>query len=663
MSFRFLNFRHLSCKLILSYSLITFFVILLAMGATFLTVRKSIEQNIDETLTMQIDLIKNSIEISTDASIKNYYRGISLSASSIVDECFDKFQGGELTEIEAQSQAWSFINHFSVGPSGYLVILDSKGKTLFHPDEEIVGTDADVYSFVQTILENDEVFFEYEWLEPGDEQPSNKLMYSIRIQPWNWYIGVTGYKEELLSLVAIEDFEDKILAIRFGETGYPIVLDNEGTFLIHPDYKGLNMMNRDDSMGEITRKALAERNGKAEYFWRNPGENDFRKKLTLYSEIPQFGLVVAATAYESEFFKPLKILEKVYLITFLLSLGLIVLLTQRISRNITRPIIELRDNMDQAAGGELKVRSKIISRDEIGTIGKHFNHFLCQLQLNQEDMEKQLLVNSSMNKELISSLSELHQAQQRLIEEERFANMGRLIARVSHHLNTPLGVAITAVTYMERQAQEFLDSFSDKALNIEDVTNHTQSQIKASDLLKKSLDQAIDMIKSFRKLQIDINQRDLQSIDVKIFLHKDYLTIWDKKLPEYIKIVLECSDNVKLYTYREVLLLILNHLTENSIAHGFANHQDGIIRISVIKKNGGVEIIYSDSGIGIAIEDTERVFEPFFSSDGHFNKSGIGLNIVYNAVVGNLSGTIKYHGNKESGVCYTIFLPDKKSQS
>ena len=612
----------------------------------------------EDSLTMQVTLIKNSIETSYEAAIKSYYRAVAYTAQEVINACYEKFREGTLTEQESQNLAWSLMKGQSLGPSGYITVLNSLGVMVYHPFEEYVGADLSGTDLTNAILQPGEHFIEYEWLNPGDENPRDKLMYSLRYPPWDWYISVTGYENELVSLVSIQDFKEKILSIRFGETGYPLVLDQKGTLLIHPEYEGVNMYNRDDSMGELVRTVLKQRNGKLEYLWKNPGEQEYQNKVTLFSELPRFGIIVAVTAYEKEVMAPLGNLKKMFLFAILLSLLLVGLLTRQISRSITMPIIEIKQKMDAAASGDLTIRSRIVSTDEIGEIGIHFNQLIQALQNKQSELKEQLDVNSEITRQLRDSLDVLKQTQRRLIEEERFSNMGRLLARISHHLNTPIGNAVMAVSYLKEEAVRLANQFGTPIRDDSLMEKHGNNILEASALVERAMDRAVDIIKNFKLLQVDPNSRNLLKSNIKEFLQVHYLTRWKDKLPRNISLRLICNETLELKTDFMLLQLVLDNLTSNSLVHGFRYQQEGEITLEVRGTPSGVEILYADTGEGIPLEMAGRVFEPFFSLNKDFRSTGIGLNIVYNVVKISLEGSIRYSGDQGEGASYFINLPD-----
>lgn len=626
-----LPFFHLKDRLIVTYTTIFLLVMVSLMTGLYFYVRSSIQELVDQSLGTQINLIRSTIETTAEASIKNYFRSRAWSSLDVISACYQRFENGEITEEEAKRLALQYMASQKIGPSGYITVTSEEGLLIYHP-YETAGTDVSSYLFVQEGLKSEESFIKYAWKNPQETGLREKSMYSIQFKPWKWYIFTTGYNSELRSLITIEDFEENILAISFGETGYPVVIGLDGTLLIHPKYKGVNMINRQDSMGDVTRKAIAERNGKSFYYWKNPEETEYRKKITVYSEVKGFDMVVAATAYESEFMAPLYKLQWIFIGAVVLCLLVIVFLTTRISHTITRPIVAVKEWMGQAEAGDLTVRSTLDSADEVGEIGRYFNNLMDTIQ----------------------------ETQRRLVEEERFSSMGRLMAKVAHQLNTPIGNAITTVSYIEKDTEQLSEALKEKRLNQSNLESHIQIIMESSNILNKSLSAARNLIDAFKSLLMKSSPAKPERVDLCQFLKEHYLSYWLMKVPPGVELKLNCQTGMALNTYPELVALILNNLTENSLIHGFKEDEQGEIQIEIREKERGIEMVYTDNGLGISIADAGKIFEPFYCADNNFSATGLGLYSVYNAVVQVFQGDIKYLGDVNTGVKYVIYIPSVK---
>lgn len=635
---------------IIVFTIVIFSVILILYSA----LKSTLEKNIDETLELQINIIKDSIETGLDASLRSYFKASAYNAYDLASGYQDRVLSEELTIDEAKELLWMNLREISIGESGYFSIINSKSIIEKHPVAEFIGTDVINHISASLIINHEENYFDYEWQNPNEATVKTKSMYSIYFEPWDIYILAIGYEEEFKDLVPIGDLEDNILATKFGETGYILVLDFEGNLLVHPNYKGVNMIDRDDSMGEITRKSIEEKNGKSNYMWKNPGETRYRKKVTVYSEIEHYDMIVAATAYESEFLEPLHKLLKILIAIFILAIAIVLALTIKVSDNITKPIVRIKELMDEAESGNLSVRSDVATYDEVGIIGLHFNRLLESLENEHSNLLEQLKANNAISDELRISLEDLKSTQKKLIEEERFSNMGRVVTRVSHHLNTPIGNAMMAVSFLEKSIQILSEKLY-KASNEYDIEQNLTSIRKTIESLTKSLKSSSEIVASFNKLNVSLHLDEKREINLKEYFEGQFYNNWRLKLPKNIAMVIDCEE-LSYITIQSVLERVLNNLIENSLRHGFNENYDGLIKISISKVREKIEIIYMDNGVGISDERTEHIFEPFFSSSNKMNALSLGLNIIYNEVNVSLNGSIRYEKNDPTGVKFIIMI-------
>ncbi len=200
--------------------------------------RDIIKHNIESELENSSMLINNMIESAIDVSIKTHLRTIAEVNKTAIEHHYNLFQNGDLTEEAAKESILNTIRCQTVGTTGYVYILNSDGIIVDHPYSELINSDLSEYDFIQEQMVKREGYLEYDWQNPSDETERQKSLYMMYFEPWDWIISVSSYSEEFYELLSIEDFEEKVLSIKFGDTGYPAILDTEGTFLVHPKLQG-----------------------------------------------------------------------------------------------------------------------------------------------------------------------------------------------------------------------------------------------------------------------------------------------------------------------------------------------------------------------------------------------------------------------------------------
>jgi|GEM_PF-411954 len=374
-------------KLLGSY-LIIVTIFAASVWVMYTQVRQAFEVNIQNDLQKSNDLLIHMIKISADTSIRNYLRAVAEKNRDVLTYFYQEFQSGRLTEPEAKRQAGALLLRQVIGKTGYIYCLNSQGVLEVHPKETLRGTNISQYDFVQEQIKRKEGYLEYDWKNPGETTARPKALYMVYFAPWDWIVSASSYREEFASLVSVQDFREHVLETRFGETGYPFIMDSTGLLLVHPKQEGANIYDSKDASGRLfIQEMIAQKNGDMVYPWQNPGETAPRDKLVYFGYVPELDWIVSSTGYVEEFYRPLNTILLTIGITFLMSVALVLALSFLISPFITRPMQALMHGFDRGEKGDLSVRVDIQSTDEIGQLGRYFNVFMNRLQNYQEHLE------------------------------------------------------------------------------------------------------------------------------------------------------------------------------------------------------------------------------------------------------------------------------------
>ena len=395
-----LRIRH---KLLLSYSFV--FVLCMSLGFIFLysIVRSNIEASIESELKNTTTTILNLVKTSAAVSIKNYLRAIAEKNIEIVSFYFDQYKKGKFTEKEAREMAANVLLSQTIGESGYIYCLDSHGNVVVHPQSALLNVNVSQYDFIKEMLREKKGYMEYDWKNPGETEARPKALYMLYFAPWDWIIAVSSYRKEFKGLVRVEDFEKSVLALRFGETGYSFVLDNNGNAVIHPKLQGVNVLDKNLFPSRFLQEMLDRKTGELVYTWKNPDEHESRSKLCIFNYIPEYDWIVGSSSYQEEFFKPLKTINTLIVAVFVITLLMVLSLTYKISASITQPLQKLRQYFEKASFGDFSLRMPISTSDEIGELSQYFNRFMVQLTEYSDNLKMQIQVRREVENTLRES--------------------------------------------------------------------------------------------------------------------------------------------------------------------------------------------------------------------------------------------------------------------
>lgn len=260
------------------------------------------------------------------------------------------------------------------------------------------------------------------------------------------------------------------------------------------------------------------------------------------------------------------------------------------------------------------------------------------------------------NQALSTTLTELEQTQTQLIEAEKMASLGSLVAGISHEVNTPLGVAVTAASHLNQHTKEFKLKHDSGNLTKSGFIAYMESTTETTNIILSNLNRASILIQSFKQIAVD------QSSDNKtVFSLKPHLDMLVTSLrPSFKNLPIEINiqgDNFDIDSYPGPISQIVTNLIMNSIKHGLANCEKGEINISITQEDEHIKITVADNGVGIEDSIKSKVFDPFFTTQRGIGGSGLGLNIVYNLIKQKLGGDIHIEDNEPRGVQFIITLP------
>ncbi|MGL5256866.1 MAG: sensor histidine kinase [Proteocatella sp.] len=282
----------------------------------------------------------------------------------------------------------------------------------------------------------------------------------------------------------------------------------------------------------------------------------------------------------------------------------------------------------------------------------------------QDDLEKLYASEKKRLEYLLSQKDEtLSMALYELVEKEKMASLGNLVAGISHEINTPLGIAISAVSFLENIQENFLEKVQNQTLTKKELLNHLEKIDETTFILTSNLNRASELVKSFKAISINQNIDDIVLLNLKNYLDTIFVSLKHEYKNKGHIIEIECDENLMLYTRPGAISQIITNLFMNSLIHGFEEGESGIIHIIVKEEVDTISIIYEDNGKGMTKEVLSRIYEPFFTTNRDNGGSGLGLNIVYNLVKHQLLGSIYAESEVGKFSRFTIKIPKRDSDN
>jgi PAS domain S-box-containing protein len=257
-----------------------------------------------------------------------------------------------------------------------------------------------------------------------------------------------------------------------------------------------------------------------------------------------------------------------------------------------------------------------------------------------------------------AALRNLRETQNSLIEAEKLAALGRLVAGVAHEVNNPVGISLTVASTLERKTALFTSEVARGNLKRSSLNDFLEASRDASSQLVANLNRAAELIQSFKQVAADRNYSDQRAFDLADLTEQVVMSLRPGLRKHNLTLNVECQPNLTMNSYPGPYGQVLTNLFLNSVAHAFPNGRSGTVDIKV-RESGkdNVEILFSDNGIGMSLDVRRRAFDPFFTTRRDQGGTGLGLHIVYSIVTNRLGGRLDLDSQPGGGTQIQIILP------
>lgn len=273
--------------------------------------------------------------------------------------------------------------------------------------------------------------------------------------------------------------------------------------------------------------------------------------------------------------------------------------------------------------------------------------------LLQEEIEQRKLAEQGLQ----DTLEELKATQKQLIEVEKMAALGNLVAGVAHEINTPVGTGITVASTLADETQALLQAFTQGNLRRSILQEYLELAQESSQLILRNLQRAGELVQSFKQVAVDQSNLEVRRFAVKPYLQEVIISLKPQLKKTSHTLILEGDEAIEIESYPGAFSQIATNLVMNSLIHGYQSGKSGKLSFVIKQQQDRIEIEYTDDGQGINKENLPRVFEPFFTTARNRGGSGLGLHLVYNLVTQKLQGNIKVQSQEGSGTIFNISLP------
>ncbi len=553
-----------------------------------------------------------------------------LSANLVTAE-YRLYKNGNISLDRARERARKALKQINIGESGYVYAMTSNGLLQVHVALENKNIyeqqDGNGRYFISEMCQKavEEKagkvhYIRYPWRNPvlGDTVFREKLAAYLYFPEWDWIIAATGYigehyKDAAYEEQAMADLKEHIKQKKVGQTGYIFCMDSAGTFTIHPDKEGENLIDFRDADGNAFIKEMCEKKrGWIRYPWRNSDKAAARMKIVCYDYFEPWDWIVAVGSYEDEFYQPADLIARrsaqaTILITILACI-ISLLLAVYTSKILTQPIRHMIQVIRKVKAGKLEEKMQIDTQDELGELARTFNR-MTQIITENRAMEKTLA------------------------HHDRMASLGIFSSGIAHEINNPLGIILGYAGYLESK----IDREDENYKYIHEIKHESK---RCRVIVQNLLSYARPPEPTLKKTDI---KNLLENIIDFAAIHSDlHHIIITRKIASDLPPAMVDGDQMR----QVAINLILNA--------GAAMQPGGQLHVEARRDKQDLLILFDDNGCGIPADDLDKIFEPFFTT----RNKGTGLGLaISKRIIEQHHGTITVVSTPNQGTTFTIRLP------
>ncbi|MBI9011801.1 MAG: hypothetical protein JEZ08_06170 [Clostridiales bacterium] len=589
----------------------------------------------------------------------------NIDAAKILSESFDLFFSGLKDSMVTLSNVKE-VRHFDVkntddllkqivdkNPSiSQIYLMDKEGMQYYKTSHlDTLGSRADRDYFQMAIT--GQIYVSDIVVSRSTGKPITVV--AVPIYDGDEIVGVLGAS---IDLTKVDHF---ISTYNYEKEGYALIVDQNGRIILHPNEEYIDSI-LDISDLEPVKAVVSGQSGIGRYHFKE------EERLVAYASTKEMGWGVLVQTPVKFAFKEIDEIKEWLMVILSMTIFCLVMVSIVLSNYFMAPINEIVRVIEGIQKKRGVPRFKKKRKDEYGLIQDAFVKMMAALNDAHEFLEEQVQERTTelsiMNQELTttndklkSTVLQLECTQEKLIESEKISALARIGVRISHELNTPLGVCLTTSTFLNSKTSRFREKLTDDMIKREYVESYLEIVNESMRILEDQLIKSDKIIGYLKESPLEFQWLEKQEVSI----YKELLNAKESfkevfNCPSY-DIQISCDEDISIINGHGIIQEVIKNLLDNSFKHGCSISDLLKVRIDVSELDNEVVLTYTDNGVGMNQEELDYVFEPMFKKSMGAESAGMGLTKVYYIVTNILNGDITFDKNVSEGIKVTIVIP------
>lgn len=325
-----------------------------------------------------------------------------------------------------------------------------------------------------------------------------------------------------------------------------------------------------------------------------------------------------------------------------------------IAHSIREPLRQLMTSMESIVAGryDRPVRDTKAT-DEIGEMARAVEVFRDNA-IARHQAETELRASKERAE---ATLDELRATQKNLIDSEKLAALGGLVAGVAHEVNNPVGISLTVASSLARRCETFAAELNGAPLRRSRLDEFVEGNRDAAQQLVTNLQRAGELIQSFKQVAVDRSHADRRQFDLQQATEQIIASLRPALKKSKVALDIDVPKGIFMDSYPGPYGQVLTNLFINAVVHAFPGGRAGTIKMRAVNGARDVTLVIADDGVGMTEETRRRAFDPFFTTRRNLGGTGLGLHIIYNIITQTLGGRIALESELGRGATFHITLP------
>jgi signal transduction histidine kinase len=266
--------------------------------------------------------------------------------------------------------------------------------------------------------------------------------------------------------------------------------------------------------------------------------------------------------------------------------------------------------------------------------------------------------------ELYSTLEDLQNMQDTLVQSEKLAALGRMVAGVAHELNTPIGNSVMALSSLKDEFRQIYQQM-EQGISKNEFDRFLKYFERGVEISYRNVQRAAELITSFKHVANDQTNSVRRDFELKLIIEDVLLTLHPMIKKTNHRVDVKVDEGIRMNSYPGVIIQILTNLIDNAFLHAWEEKEGGILVIGAMKvdpppkerTSDWIEIFVKDNGRGVPLDYGKKIFDPFYTSKAGLGGTGLGLNIALNGARKILGGNLDYESHPGEGTIFRLKIP------